>query len=138
MKYCSSVAILAQPKAYKIIVNYIKKLKQKKDGQPLYLPYRIAKCKSYLGEFYYISWENVLWYKNFSFVRSIENALAKIKKNNRDEDGYGFKQVIIREDHNIKENFNTIDFYQYLYPVSTFEMDIGDYDFEYLNEGEII
>lgn len=80
MKYCSSVAILAQPKVYETIVNYIKKLKQKKDGQPLYLPYRIAKCKSYLGEFYYISWENVLWYKNFSFVRSIENALAKIKK----------------------------------------------------------
>lgn len=125
MGFYSDVTILAQPKAYEMIMNSIKEYNKTSDYE--FKPYSIKKGKTEdLGEFFVLNWNWLKWYPEFEDVESVESVLENLQDEHDEEIGYGYKQVIINEDNSTEENTNMQDLDSYLYAVCNVELDIGN------------
>ena len=125
MGFMSNVTILAEPKAYEMIINSIKEYnKNELEGGIEFAPDMIE--KNYEDEpLYTLKWFWVKWYPDFSEVKLINKVLQILIDKHSEEVGYGFKQVIVNEDNSTEEITNMSDLDSYLYVVCHSEIDIG-------------
>ena len=125
MGFYSDVTILAQPKAYEMIMASIFEYNKTSDYK--FKPSSIRKGNSKdLGEFFVLNWNWLKWYPEFKDVKSVENILKLLRSEHDEEIGYGYKQVIVKEDNSTEENTNMMDLDSYLYAVCNIELDIGN------------
>lgn len=125
MGFKSNVTILAQPKAYEMIINSIKEYnKNELEGEYEFTPDMIE--RNYEDEpLYTLKWFWIKWYPDFSEVKLINKVLQILIDKHNEEDGYGFKQVIVNEDNSAEEITNMSDLDSYLYIVCHSETNIG-------------
>lgn len=125
MGFYSNVTIMAQPKAYEMIMDSIKEFN--KTSSWTMNPSSIKKGNvEYLGEIYILHWTWTKWYPGFKDVQSVESVLENLRSNHDEEEGFGYKQVILNEDNSTEESTNMMDLDSYLYPVCDVELDIGN------------
>lgn len=129
MGFYSDVTILAQPKAYEMIMDSINKYNKTSDYKFKPSSIRKGNLKS-LGEFFVLNWNWVKWYPEYKDVKSVENVLKLLLSEHDEEMGYGYKQVIVNEDNSTEENTNMLDLDSYLYAVCNIELDIGNTELE--------
>jgi hypothetical protein len=125
MGFYSDVTILAQPKAYKMIMDSIKEYNKAFNYEFKPTSIRKGNLKS-LGEFFVLNWNWVKWYPGYKDVKSVESVLNLLRGEHDEEMGYGYKQVIVNEDNSTEENTNMLDLDSYLYAVCNIELDIGN------------
>ena len=98
MGFYSNVTIMAQPKAYEMIMDSIKEF-NKTSSYPM-KPNSIKKGNiDYIGEFYILNWNWVKWYSEFKDVQSVESVLDELRNNHDESECFGYKQVIFNEDY---------------------------------------
>ena len=125
MGFYSDVTILAQPKAYKMIMDSIFEYNQTSDYK--FKPSSIRKCNlKSLGDLFVLNWNWVKWYPEYKDVKSVESVLNLLRSEHDEEMGYGYKQAIVNEDNSTEENTNMQDLDSYLYTVCNVELDIGN------------
>lgn len=133
MGYRSDVTILVQPKAYELIMKSIKDFNKTVDWS--FTPNSTKKGNSsYIGDFYVLNWNCVKWYSEYKDVQSVEQVLDSLMTDHQEEEGYGFKQLIIGEDNATEERTNMMDLDSYLYAVCNAELDIGNTVLEEVEE----
>lgn len=125
MGFKSNVTILAQPKAYEMIINSIKEYnKNELEGEYEFTPDMIE--RNYEDEpLYTLKWFSVKWYPHFSDVKSVNKVLQVLIDEHDEEEGYGFKQVIVNEDNSTEEITNMSDLDSCLYVICHSETNIG-------------
>lgn len=125
MGFYSDVTILAQPKAYKMIMDSIKEYNKASRYEFKPTSIRRGNLKS-LGEFFVLNWNWLKWYPEYDDVKSVESVLELLRSEHDEEMGYGYKQEIVNEDNSTEENTNMQDLDSYLYTVCNVELDIGN------------
>ena len=124
MGYYSEVTIMAQPKAYKMIIESIRNYNK----QELYKfePSKIWQgCEEGIGEYYLLQWDWVKWYQDFKEVQSVEKVLDKLVSDFYEKDGYGFKEIIIYEDNQKDEKCNMPFLGVYMFITCKVDFEIG-------------
>lgn len=125
MGFYSDVTILAQPKAYEMIMDSINEYNKTSDYE--FKPSSIKKGNTkLLGEFFVLNWDWLKWYPVYEDVKSVERVLELLRREHDEEMGYGYKQAIVNEDNSTEENTNMLDLDSYLYTVCNIELDIGN------------
>jgi hypothetical protein len=113
---------MAQPKAYEMIMDSIKEFN--KTSSWTMNPSSTKKGNvEYLGEIYILHWTWTKWYRSF---KDVESVLENLRLNHDEEEGFGYKQVILNQDNSTEESSNMMDLDSYLYPVCDVELDIGN------------
>lgn len=112
MGYRSDVTIVLEENAFKAIKESIKKYNLESSDK--YYSFKPHLVNIIDEKIYVIKWYYVKWYDDFKDVRSVEDVLNDLKENHVEEDGYGFKKIIIGEDNNITEDSNNYNLDNYL------------------------
>ena len=125
MGFYSKVTIMAQPKAYEIIMDSIKEFNKTSSWTMNPSSTKKGNIES-IGEFYILHWGWTKWYLCFEDVQSVESVLEKLRLDHDEEEGFGYKKVILNEDNSTGESTNMMDLDSYLYPVCDVKLDIGN------------
>lgn len=125
MGYYSEVTIMAQPKAYKMIIESIRN--HNKQESYKFEPSKIWQgYEEDIGEYYLLQWDWVKWYQDFKKVQSVEKVLDKLVSDFYEKDGYGFKEIIIYEDNQTDEKCNMPFLGSYMFITCKVDFEIGE------------
>lgn len=124
MGYCCYVTILAQSKAYEMIMDSIKEYNKTSNSD--FGPDFIKKGNSKeLGDLFVLEWDFGEWVTEWEDVQSVKSVLKNLREEHDEEMGYGYKQVILYEDNATEEDTNMSILDNYLRIVCDIEYCIG-------------